>query len=52
MATLPAAPGPIEILDVTGRSAVEAVLRRRRVDTIYHLAAVLSAVGETDPQRA
>lgn len=50
--TGPAAPGPFEILDVTDRPAVKAVIRRHRVDTIYHLAAVLSAVGETDPLRA
>ncbi len=46
------ASGPYELLDVTDRPAIEAVLERHQIDTIYHLAAVLSAVGETDPQRA
>ena len=46
------ASGPYELLDVTDRPAIKAVLERHQVDTIYHLAAMLSAVGETDPQRA
>jgi nucleoside-diphosphate-sugar epimerase len=47
-----AAAGPFDMLDVTDRPAIDRVLERHRVDTIYHLAALLSAVGETDPQRA
>ena len=45
-------PGPFEILDVTDRSAVDGLIRRRRIDTVYHLAALLSAVSERDPQQA
>lgn len=44
--------GPFEILDCTDGAAVDAVVVRHRIDTIYHLAAILSAVGERDPMRA
>ena len=44
--------GPFEILDVTDRPAVDALFQRRRIETVYHLAALLSAVGEQDPQQA
>ncbi len=48
----PAAPGAFEVLDVTDSGAVDRLVRRSQPDAIYHLAARLSAVGETDPQRA
>lgn len=44
--------GPFEFLDVTRREALETVVRKYRIDTIYHLAAVLSATGEKNPQLA
>lgn len=44
--------GPFEILDCTDGAALDAVVARHRIDTIYHLAAILSATGEQDPQRA
>lgn len=44
--------GPFEYIDVTNRESIEKVLRKYDVDTIYHLAAVLSAVGEKNPQLA
>ncbi len=44
--------GPFEFLDVTQRGAIGAVVDRYRVDTIYHLAAILSAIGERKPQLA
>jgi len=47
----PDSPGFI-MLDVTVPEAVEAVVRDHGVTTVYHLAAILSAVGERDPQRA
>ena len=47
-----AAAGPFEILDVTDRVAVGAVIRKYRIGSIYHLAAVLSATGEKVPQKA
>jgi len=44
--------GPFEILDVTDARALDAVLGRHRIDTVYHLAALLSATGEKNPQKA
>jgi len=44
--------GPFEVLDCTDGAAVDDVVVRHRIDTIYHLAAILSAVGERDPLRA
>jgi nucleoside-diphosphate-sugar epimerase len=42
--------GPFEFLDVTRREDLERVVARYDVDTIYHMAAILSAAGETRPQ--
>jgi threonine 3-dehydrogenase len=44
--------GPFEFLDVTQRGAIGAVVDRYHVDTIYHMAAILSATGEKKPQLA
>ena len=44
--------GPFQVLDATDEKAVGQVVGRHRVNRIYHLAAVLSAVGEHDPRRA
>jgi nucleoside-diphosphate-sugar epimerase len=44
--------GPFEFIDVTKRETVEEVVRKYNIDTIYHLAAILSAVGEEKPQLA
>jgi nucleoside-diphosphate-sugar epimerase len=44
--------GPFEFLDVTQRGAIGAVVDRYEIDTIYHLAAILSATGERKPQLA
>ena len=44
--------GPFEFLDVTQRGAIAAVVDRYEIDTIYHLAAILSATGEKRPQLA
>lgn len=43
---------PSEYLDVTDASAIERVVREHDVDTIYHLAGVLSAVGEANREIA
>ena len=40
---------PFVSLDATDGDAVEAVLRSRSFDTVYHLAALLSATGEQRP---
>ena len=46
------APGVLEPLDVMHLSSVERTVRLHGVDTIYHLAAILSAVGESHPDLA
>jgi nucleoside-diphosphate-sugar epimerase len=46
------AAGPFELLDVTDRAQIAAVIGKYAVDTIYHLAALLSATGEKNPQKA
>ena len=42
--------GPVEFIDVTNRRTVEDVIRKYEIDTIYHMAAILSAVGEKNPE--
>ena len=45
-------PGVLEQLDVMHLSSVERAIRTHKIDTVYHLAAILSAVGETNPDLA
>lgn len=47
-----AANGPFEILDVENAPAIGAVIDKYEVDTIYLLAALLSATGEQNPSLA
>ncbi len=42
--------GPFVYLDVTRRDMIREVIDEYRINTIYHLAAILSAVGEEKPQ--
>ena len=42
--------GPFESIDVTQRNSLLEVVQKHNVDTIYHMAALLSAVGEAKPQ--
>jgi nucleoside-diphosphate-sugar epimerase len=44
--------GPFEYVDVTDRESITKIIKKYDVDTIYHLAAVLSAAGEEKPQLA
>ena len=44
--------GPFEIVDCTEVEAVNRVVKKYKIDTIYHLAALLSAVAENNPQLA
>ncbi|MBR44503.1 MAG: UDP-glucose 4-epimerase [Gemmatimonadetes bacterium] len=44
--------GPFEILDATDANALAQCVIRHRVDTVYHLAALLSATGEQNPKLA
>ena len=41
-----------EPLDVTDRGALEAIVKKHKIDTIVHLAAILSARGEQNPDLA
>lgn len=44
--------GPFEFIDVTKRETLEGVVKKYNIDTIHHMAAVLSAVGEEKPNVA
>lgn len=44
--------GPFEFADANEKESVEKIVEKYDVDTIYHLAAVLSATGEQNPQLA
>ncbi|MCJ7422947.1 NAD-dependent epimerase/dehydratase family protein [Candidatus Bathyarchaeota archaeon] len=44
--------GPFEYVDLSNEESIEKAIRKYDVDTIYHLAAVLSATGEENPQAA
>jgi nucleoside-diphosphate-sugar epimerase len=44
--------GPLLTLDTGNQAAVVAALKEYKVDTVYHLAALLSATGEKNPQLA
>lgn len=40
---------PYEVLDVTNYQSLQAIVERYQIDTIYHLASLLSATGEQQP---
>jgi nucleoside-diphosphate-sugar epimerase len=44
--------GPFEFVDVSEKESLKKVVKKYNVDTVYHLAAVLSATGEQNPQAA
>ncbi len=44
--------GPFYLLDVTDGKKLTEILERHTIDTIFHLAALLSATGEANPQKA
>lgn len=44
--------GPFELIDVTDYQSIEDAVVKHKVDTIIHLAALLSAVGEETPALA
>jgi nucleoside-diphosphate-sugar epimerase len=44
--------GPFERLDILERGAIDSVIKKHRVDAVYHMAALLSAIGEKKPQLA
>jgi nucleoside-diphosphate-sugar epimerase len=41
-----------ETLDVTKAARLEEIIKNHRIDTVYHLAAILSATGEKNPHLA
>ena len=41
--------GPFQILDVLDKAAMAELITSEGIDTIYHMAAILSAIGEKDP---
>ena len=44
--------GPFEVLDTSNKDQLTKVVELYDIDTVFHLAAVLSAVGEQNPQLA
>ncbi len=44
--------GPVEKLDITDAQAIATLVKKYKIDTIFNLAAILSAVGEKKPQLA
>ena len=48
----PADGGPFEVLDALKADAVASVVERYKIDTVFNLVALLSAVGERNPQLA
>ena len=44
--------GPFEIIDCAEIDTIEEVVKKHKIDTIYHLAAILSAVAEAKPKLA
>ncbi len=44
--------GPFERVDLSKEENTEKLVKKHDIDTIYHLAAILSAKGEENPQRA
>jgi nucleoside-diphosphate-sugar epimerase len=46
------ADGPYQVLDCLDAAAIAAAVRGHRADTVYHLAALLSATAEAKPQKA
>lgn len=44
--------GPFYFIDVANRETVEEIVKKHKIDTIVHMAAILSAVGEKNPELA
>jgi nucleoside-diphosphate-sugar epimerase len=44
--------GPFEIVDLNEKANLEKAVKKYDIDTMYHLAAILSATGEQNPQLA
>jgi nucleoside-diphosphate-sugar epimerase len=44
--------GPFEFGNVTDKASLEGIVKKYDIDTIYHMAAILSGAGEKDPHLA
>ena len=44
--------GPFQVMDATHAPSVGQAVMRHEADTVFHLAAILSAIGERDPRLA
>lgn len=44
--------GPFEYLDISDKDGMTALVKKYEIDTVYHMAAILSAVGEKNPDLA
>ncbi len=44
--------GPFEVVECTDINNIADVVKKYNIDTVYHLAALLSAVAEANPQKA
>ena len=42
--------GPFEFINVSKRETIDDMIKKYNIDTIYHMSAILSAVGEKNPQ--
>ncbi len=42
--------GPFHYINVSDSDSVEEIINKYNIDTVYHMAAILSAVGEKNPQ--
>lgn len=42
--------GPFEFINVSKRETIDEMIKKFKIDTIYHMSAILSAVGEKNPQ--
>src|SRR3989344_1622422 len=45
-------PGIIEIADITDAEAIESIIKKHKIDTVFHLVSLLSATGEQNPDLA
>ena len=44
--------GPFEFGNVTDRASLDGIIKKYDIDTVYHMAAILSGAGEKNPQLA
>ncbi len=42
--------GPFHLLDIRNYETIESIIKNYKIDTIIHLAAILSGIGETKPE--